>query len=104
MQKLQEDIYPYFSYKIKIFKAKKHQTSFNKETVIINSVTWIRKMFVQGKIYGILNNFLFLDKCISELRFSDTKTNTPPIVKCTMTHIMLCFMVLIHIVLKRDYN
>ncbi len=78
MQKLQEDIYPYFSYKIKIFKAKKHQTSFNKETVIINRVTWIRKMFVKGKIYGILNNFPFLDKCISEPRFNDTKTNTPP--------------------------
>ncbi|QED25400.1 hypothetical protein [Spiroplasma citri] len=34
-------------------------------------------MFVQGKIYGILDNFPFLDKCISELRFSDTKTNIP---------------------------
>ncbi len=36
-------------------------------------------MFVQGKIYGILDNFPFLDKCISELRFNDTKTNTPDI-------------------------
>ena len=34
-------------------------------------------MFVQGKIYGILDNFLYLDKCISELRFCDIKTNTP---------------------------
>ncbi|UNF62195.1 hypothetical protein [Spiroplasma poulsonii] len=60
-----------------MFKAKKHQTSLNKEAGIINRVTWIRKMFVQGKIYGTLDNFPFLDKCISELRFSDTKTNTP---------------------------
>ncbi|UZQ29199.1 MAG: hypothetical protein OHM56_08240 [Spiroplasma phoeniceum] len=75
MQKLQEDIYPYLGYKIKMFKAKKHQTLLNKEACIINSVTWIRKMFVQGKIYGILDNFPFLDKCISEIRFSDTKTN-----------------------------
>jgi len=36
-----------------------------------------KKMFVQGKIYGTLDNFPFLDKCISELRFSDNKTNTP---------------------------
>ncbi len=79
MQKLQEDIYPYLGYKIKMFKAKKHQTSLNKEAGIINRVTWIRKMFVQGKIYGMLDNFLFLDKCVSELRFSDTKTNTPDI-------------------------
>ncbi|ALA98213.1 hypothetical protein SKUN_001346 [Spiroplasma kunkelii CR2-3x] len=50
MQKLQEDIYPYLGYKIKMFKAKKHQTSLNKEAGIINRVTWIRKMFVQGKI------------------------------------------------------
>ncbi len=34
-------------------------------------------MFVQGKIYGRIDNFPFLDKCISKLRFSDTKTNTP---------------------------
>ncbi len=79
MKKLQEDIYPYFGYKIKVFKAKKHQISLNKEACIINRVTWIRKMFVQGKIYGILDNFLFLDKCISELRFNYTKTNTPDI-------------------------
>lgn len=77
MQKLQTDIYPYLGYKIKMFKAKKHQTSLNKEAGIINRVTWIRKMFVQGKIYGILNNLPFLDKCISELQFSDVKTNTP---------------------------
>jgi len=30
MQKLQEDIYTYLGYKIKMFKAKKHQTSLNK--------------------------------------------------------------------------
>ncbi len=77
MQKLQEDIYPYFGYKIKIFKAKKHQNLFNKEVGIINRVTWTRKMFVQGKIYGVLNNFPFLNNRISELRFSDTKTKTP---------------------------
>lgn len=34
-------------------------------------------MFVQRKIYGILDNLPFLDKWISELRFIDTKTNTP---------------------------
>ncbi len=75
MQKLQEDIYTYFGYKIKMFKDKKYQTSFNKEA----RVTLIRKMFVQGKIYCVLDNlqFLFLYKCISELRFSDTKTKTP---------------------------
>ncbi len=65
MQKLQEDIAPYLGYKIKMFKAKKHQTSLNKEAGIINRVTWIRKMFVQGKVYGVLDNFPFLDKCIS---------------------------------------
>ncbi|WP_374696211.1 hypothetical protein [Spiroplasma endosymbiont of Polydrusus formosus] len=48
-----------------MFKAKKHQTSLNKEAGIINRVTWIRKMFVQGKVYGVLDNFPFLDKCIS---------------------------------------
>ncbi|AXF95634.1 hypothetical protein [Spiroplasma phoeniceum] len=90
MQKLQEDIYPYLGYKIKMFKAKKHQTSLNKEAGIINRVTWIRKMFVQGKIYCILDNFPFLDKCISELRFSDTK-QIYPIVKCIMTDIW-CFV------------
>ncbi len=76
MQQLQEDISPYLGYKIKVFKDKKHQTSFNEETGIINRVTLIRKMFVQGKIYGILNNFLFLDKYISKLRISDTQKNT----------------------------
>ncbi len=60
-----------------MFKVKKHQTSLNKEVGIINRVTWIRKMFVQGKIYGILDNFPFLDKCLSELRFSDNKINRP---------------------------
>ncbi len=79
MKKLQEDIYPYFGYKIKMFKDKKNQTSFNKEEGIINRVTWIRKMCVQGKIYGMFDNFLFLDNCISELRFNDTKTKTPDI-------------------------
>ncbi len=77
MQKLQEDIYPYLGYKIKMFKAKKHQTSFNKEACIINRVKWIRKIFVQGKIYCMLDNFQFLDNCISKLRFGDNKTNKP---------------------------
>ncbi len=104
MQKLQEDIYPYLGYKIKMFKAKKYQTSFNKEESIINRVTWIRKMFVQGKIYCMLDNLRFLDKCISELRFGYTKTNTPDIIKCTMNHMMLYFMVLIRIVLKLFYK
>ncbi len=104
MQQLQEDIYPYLGYKIKMFKAKKYKTSFNKEKDIINPVTWIRKIFVQGKIYDILNNFPFLDKCISELRFGDTKTNTPDSKMYHKPTMMICCIFLIHIVLKWDYN
>ncbi|UNF61647.1 hypothetical protein [Spiroplasma poulsonii] len=64
--KIARRYFPYLGYKIKMFKAKTSDI-LNKEAGIINRVTWIRKMFVQGKIYGTLDNFPFLDKCISEL-------------------------------------
>jgi hypothetical protein len=37
MQKLQADIYLHLCYKIKIFKAKKHQSSLNKEAGIVKT-------------------------------------------------------------------
>ncbi|MFW4371276.1 MAG: hypothetical protein EHV01_004980 [Spiroplasma sp. hy2] len=77
MQLLQKELVSYLGYKIKMFKAIKHQTTLNKDAGLNNRVTWLRKMLSQNKVYGNLEELPYLDQCISELRFGDSKTNIP---------------------------